>query len=73
MFRIYGKHLTRLDHGHQQIATHDQGRLVGERPALAALENGMTGKEARGAHDCDEDNVYILELDELLGTTRAGM
>ena len=73
MFRINGKHLTRLDHGHQQIATHDQGLLVGKRQSLAALENGMTGRKARGAHDCDEDHVYILELDELLGTTRAGM
>ena len=73
VLRINGKHLTRLHHGHQQIATHDQGFLVGKRQPLAALENGMTGGKARGAHDCDEDHVYILELNELLGTTRTGM
>ena len=47
---------------HNQVAGHDQGFLVGQGEAFAALDGGQSGGEAGGADHGGEDDVGLGQL-----------
>ena len=60
MFGINGKHLTRLDHGHNEVAAHNERFLVGKGNLLASGNKLIRCGKTGSAHYGDKNDIDVF-------------